>query len=70
VSDARGELTNVAEVIHPHSAPDGGDTSAPATVLADHQGLVRWTFRPERYLTRLTPDELLAAIDQHMSAGH
>jgi alkyl hydroperoxide reductase subunit AhpC len=68
VSDERRELTNVADVIHPHSAPDGGDTSAPAVVLVDRQGTVRWTSRPERFLDRLSPDELLAAIEQHMPA--
>ncbi len=68
VSDARRELTNVADVLHPHSAPDGGDTSAPATVLVDHDGVIHWTFRPERFLTRLSPEELLAAIDQQMPA--
>jgi peroxiredoxin len=70
VSDERRELTNVADVIHPHSAPEGGDSSAPATILVDRQGTVRWTFRPERFLTRLSPDELLAAIDQQLSAEH
>jgi peroxiredoxin len=68
VSDAGRELTNVADVIHPRSGPDGRDTSAPATLLVDRQGTVRWTFRPERILTRLSPDELLAAIDQHLPA--
>jgi hypothetical protein len=37
-------------------------------VLVDRQGTVRWTFRPERFLDRLSPDELLAAIDQHLPA--
>ena len=59
-------LSAVADVIHPHSGPDGGDTAAPATLLVDRQGVVRWTFRPSRFLSRLSPEELLAAIDQYL----
>ena len=66
VADVQKALSSVADVIHRHSAPDGGDTAAPATLLVDRQGIVRWQFRPSRYLTRLSPDELLAAIDQHL----
>jgi peroxiredoxin len=67
VADAGRGLTAVADVLHPHSAPDKGDTAAPATLLVDRQGTVRWAYRPERFLARLSPDELLAAIDQHVA---
>jgi len=66
VADQGKGLSSVADVIHPHSSPDGGDTAAPATLLVDRQGTVRWEFRPSRYLTRLSPDELLAAIDRSL----
>jgi alkyl hydroperoxide reductase subunit AhpC len=69
VADAGRGLSTVADVIHPHSAPDQGDTAAPATLLVDRGGTVRWVYRPERFLGRLSPNELLAAIDQHSSAG-
>jgi peroxiredoxin len=68
VSDADRKLAEAATTIHPHSAPDGGDTSTPATLLVDGNGVVRWTFRPERVATRLSPRELLAAIDKEMPA--
>jgi alkyl hydroperoxide reductase subunit AhpC len=68
ISDADRKLTEAATMIHPHSAPDGGDTSTPATLLVDDRGVVRWTFRPERVPTRLSPGELLAAIDREMPA--
>jgi peroxiredoxin len=71
VADAGRGLSTVADAIHERSNPHhDGDTSAPATLLVDRQGTVRWEFRPARYFTRLSPDELLAAIDQHLSAGH
>jgi alkyl hydroperoxide reductase subunit AhpC len=70
VTDAARGLATVADVILPHSGPNGCDSAAPATLLVDRQGAVRWEFRPTRILSRLSPDELLAAIDQHLSAGH
>jgi alkyl hydroperoxide reductase subunit AhpC len=69
VADAQKGLSSVADSIHLHSAPDGGETSAPATLLVDREGIVRWEYRPKRYLSRLSPDELLAAIDEHLP-GH
>jgi peroxiredoxin len=69
VSDVDLSLTKVADVIHPHSAQDGSDTAAPATLLIDAKGNVRWESRPESFLKRLTPDEVLAAVDKHVEKG-
>jgi peroxiredoxin len=66
VSDAERKLTEAVAVIHPGSAPDGGDTAAPTTLLVDSGGTVRWTFRPDRVLTRLSPSQVLAAVDKEM----
>lgn len=66
VTDAQKGLTSIADVIHPQSSPDRGDTAAPAILLVDRAGTVRWESRPERFLARLSPDELLAAIDRHL----
>jgi peroxiredoxin len=68
VSDAERKLSEAVAVIHPGSGPDGGDTAAPTTLLIDGSGTVRWTFRPDRVLTRLSPAQLLAAIDKEMPA--
>ncbi len=68
VSDAGKSLAGAVAVIHPGSAPDGGDTAAPTTLLIDGHGLVRWTFRPERILSRLSPAQVLAAVDREMPA--
>jgi peroxiredoxin len=68
VSDEKRSLADAVAVIHPRSAPDGGDSAAPTTLLIDGSGTVRWTFRPDRILTRLTPSQLLAAIDKEMPA--
>jgi peroxiredoxin len=69
VADTERALSPVAGVIHRETAPDGSDTVAPTTILVDRDGTARWTFRPTRYLTRLSPNELLAAIDQYLPAN-
>ena len=66
VSDVERKLVDAATVIHPRSAPDGGDTAAPSTVLIDGGGTIRWTFRPERAFTRLSPAQVLAAVDKEL----
>jgi peroxiredoxin len=69
VSDEKRELSEAVEVIHKHSNPhDGGDTAAPTTLVIDGGGTVRWTYRPDYVLGRLSPAEVLAAIDRNMPA--
>jgi peroxiredoxin len=69
VADEDRKLSEALEVIHRQSAPDGKDTTAPTTFLVDGAGKVRWTFRPERFLVRLTPAELLAAVDERIAGN-
>lgn len=66
VSDAEKSIATAIDLLHPHSSPDGGDTATPTTILLDREGIVRWMYRPERYLRRLSPAELLAAIDANL----
>src|SRR5437867_971688 len=68
LSDAKRELSNALQIIHERSAPGGGDSAAPTTVLIDGSGTVRWTFRPDRVFSRLSPAQILAAIDKEMPA--
>lgn len=66
VADTDEKLTNAAAVLHKQANPDGKDAAAPTTILIDKSGTVRWLFRPEGALRRLSPDELLAAIDREL----
>jgi peroxiredoxin len=68
VADAERGLSNVADAILPHSGPGGSDTDAPATLLVDRAGTVRFEYRPN-LMTRLSSEELLAAIDEHLPSG-
>jgi alkyl hydroperoxide reductase subunit AhpC len=69
LADKEGNLAQAAEVVAPQHAPDGSATNAPTTILIDHEGVVRWLYRPDRYIHRLSPDELLADIDAHLSGS-
>jgi peroxiredoxin len=62
VSDAQQNIAKAMQVIQSGAAADGTDTNAPTTILIDGRGTVRWVFRPERFLVRLSPAELLEAI--------
>jgi alkyl hydroperoxide reductase subunit AhpC len=64
VSDRLREMAGALQVLHPGVGPGGNDTNAPTTFLVDGNGQVRWFFRPQRILTRLSPAELLSAIDR------
>jgi peroxiredoxin len=66
IADKDRQLIETASVIHEHMAPDGGDTATPATILVDGKGVVRWVSRPDRFLVRLTPEAVLAAVDQNL----
>jgi peroxiredoxin len=70
LSDPERKLASVVDVIHYHSAPDGGDSTAPTTILIDRDGIVRWIYRPHRHIVRLSPEELLAAIDKYYRGGN
>jgi peroxiredoxin len=66
VADADRKLAEAVEVIHRNSTPDGKDSVAPTTILIDGNGTVHWLFRPDRFVRRLSPEEVLAAVDQHL----
>jgi len=67
LSDAGRGLSESAGLVHPHAAPDGSDADAPTTILVDRHGTVRWLFRPSAVITRLSPDEVLQAVDQYFA---
>jgi alkyl hydroperoxide reductase subunit AhpC len=66
LSDQERRLSDAAGLIHPHAAPDGSDTDVPTTILVDRQGSVRWLYRSPVVIARLSPDEVLQAIDEHL----
>jgi alkyl hydroperoxide reductase subunit AhpC len=69
VADADRKLITAVEVLHRDADRHGGDAAAPTTFLIDGEGMVRWAYRPGQVTTRLTPDELLAAVDAALPRG-
>lgn len=68
VADSDRKLAAAVEVLHPGSDPEGDDTSAPTTILVDGSGIVHWVHRPPTVIGRLSPAEVLRAIDEKMPA--
>src|SRR3954454_17497124 len=66
VSDEATGLSEAAGLIHPHAALDGSDTDVPTTILVDRHGSVRWLYRPPSVIERLSPEEVVRAVDQHL----
>lgn len=66
VSDESYGLARAAGLIHAHAAPDGSDIDLPTTILVDRDGISRWIYRSPSVIERLSPDELLQAIDRHL----
>jgi alkyl hydroperoxide reductase subunit AhpC len=64
VADFEKKLSQAVQVIQ---GSEGHN--APTTILVDGKGVVRWVFRPESFLIRLSPEELLRAVDQHMGGA-
>jgi peroxiredoxin len=62
-ADGSERIAKAIEVIHAGHAPDGSDTNVPTTFLVDGNGDVKWLFRANQFIVRLSPDELLEAID-------
>jgi peroxiredoxin len=70
VSDAEGNIASALEVKDKvNKGHKGEETNSPTTILVDPEGTVRWVYRADRFLTRLSPEELLKAVDQHLG-GH
>jgi peroxiredoxin len=59
-------LSEAVDLIHKRAAPDGSDIDVPTTILVDRQGMVLWLYRPGEVISRLSPDEVLQAISQHL----
>jgi peroxiredoxin len=69
LADKERGLSEAVGVIHPHARPDdGSDIDFPTTLLVDRHGTVRWLYRPPEVIARLSPDEVLQAVDQHLAS--
>jgi alkyl hydroperoxide reductase subunit AhpC len=63
VSDRDQNVARAMQVIDAGAGPGGSDTNAPTTFLVDGDATIRAVLQKDRFIARLSPDELLAAID-------
>lgn len=68
LADSGRGLSDAAGLVDPGAAPDGSDVDRPTTVLIDRGGTVRWVYRSPAVIARLSPDEVLRGIDEHLTA--
>ena len=40
----------------------------PTTILVDRHGMVQWLYRSPEVIGRLSPDDVLQALDEHIPA--
>jgi peroxiredoxin len=66
-SDADQKMARAFEVIHEKAGHDGKDTNAPTTIFVGNDGTVRWLYRPGSFFIRLSPEQVLAAVDGAMA---
>src|SRR5262245_1638437 len=66
--ESRG-LSEAAGLVHARAAPDGRDADMPTTILADRSGTVRWLYRSPEVIARLSPEEVLQAVDQNLASA-
>ena len=64
ISDPSQSVAKAMQLVHSGAAADGTDTNVPTTFLVEGDGYVRWFFRPDTVFARLSPQELLTAIDK------
>jgi peroxiredoxin len=70
VSDKEENLAKAAGTLATgQRSHDGGDTNAPTTIYIDRGGDVRAVKRPDRFLERFSPDDVLAAAKESFPNG-
>lgn len=69
LSDPERKLIKAAEVLHPKAGQHGEDVAAPTTFLIDNQGTVRAVFRPKQVISRLSVEDVLAAVEANLPRG-
>lgn len=68
VADHDRKLVDAAAVLHRGAGENGEDVAAPTTIFVDKNGVVRALYRPPSVASRLSASEVLAAVDQKLTA--
>ena len=63
LSDVKGELLGRLNLLH-RGGYGGRDVAAPAAILVDKQGVVRWVYKSGLGHLRMTPEDLFGAMER------
>lgn len=66
LADPERKTIEAFQSVHRGVGPGHSDVAAPTTFLVDKAGTVRWVFRPDRVIERLSPSELRAAVEPQL----
>ena len=69
LSDEDLKMAGAVQVIHKGAGDKGQDTNVATTILVDGKGDVRWVFRSDRFIERISTDALLEEVDKHLSSA-
>lgn len=63
LSDAKDEVIQRWDLVHPRGGVDGADVARPAEFLIDPSGKILWVNFTEDYRVRTRPEQVLKAFD-------
>jgi peroxiredoxin len=69
LSDEDLKMAGAVQVIHKGAGDKGQDTNVATTILVDDKGEVRWVFRSDRFIERISTDALLEEVDKNLSSS-
>jgi alkyl hydroperoxide reductase subunit AhpC len=66
IADQGRGLSEAVDLVHGRAGPGGEDIATPTTIVVDKKGTVRWMYRTREVFARLSPDDVLQAVDSHV----
>jgi peroxiredoxin len=66
LADPNASLIDGIKAVHPHAGPGGIDAADPTTMILDKDGKILWIHREDRFISRPSPSEVLAALDKNI----
>jgi alkyl hydroperoxide reductase subunit AhpC len=66
IADTKQTLAKHARMLHPHAGPNDTSTNVPTILLLDGKGTMRYMYRSPQVIERLSPKQVLDAVDEHL----
>jgi peroxiredoxin len=69
LSDEDLKMAGAVQVIHKGAGDKGQDTNVATTILLDGKGEVRWVYRSDRFIERISAEALLGEVDKNLTSA-